>query len=280
MNTQTVLNPNPAYVFRPTQIVRRLRGRPTGEQVVRLPWGDRISVDADESVGSGIARTGVHELRVSEVIWRLTGNTDVALDVGANVGYFTSLLANRASRVIALEPHPVVGERLEANVARWSGEIDVIPQAASDTAGSATLGEPDWFDENSGIASLGVEGARAFEVQTVRLDSVIGAATIGICKVDVEGHELKAFEGMASALTEGRVRDILFEEHEPLPTPVTSYLGERGYRLFTLAQRFNRVVLGPPETDLDTMDAPTYLATRDPARALGQVGGGWQCLRG
>lgn len=281
MRARSLLHPHPAYVWRPRQIGRRLAvGTPGGRRTVVLPWGAAIEVDTAESVGSGIARLGVHEAAVTETMWRLADPTDLALDVGANIGYFTSLLASRAGRVIALEAHPLLAERLRAHAARWPGTIEVLPVAASASAGTARLGEPEGFARNAGTSSLELAGERGFEVETVALDQVIGTAPVGICKLDVEGHEPQVLDGLHQALAEGRVRDLFFEEHEPLPTPVSTRLTDHGYRIFSLRARLDRVTLGPPE-DAPRDDAPTYLATLDPERARRRLRGlGWRSLRG
>ena len=270
---------NPAYAFRPSQVIRRLRGGPNID-VVTLPWDARIKVDRRESVGSGIARTGVHELAVSETIWRLADAGDLAVDVGANVGYFTSLLAHRSRRVIALEAHPAIVERLRENARGWSGRIEIDPRAASDSSGVATIGEPEGFGSNAGTAGIGVQGTRTFEVETVPLDIVIGGEMVGVCKLDVEGHELAALRGMSDAMQARRVRDVIFEDHEPLPSPTSEYLVSVGYHLFSISQRFRRAELGPPEGRAPAWDAPTYLATLQPERALERMWKpGWHCLR-
>ncbi|HVW47989.1 MAG TPA: FkbM family methyltransferase [Solirubrobacterales bacterium] len=281
MRARSLLHPHPAYVWRPSQIGRRLAvGAPGGRRTVTLPWGAAIEVDTGESVGSGIARLGVHEAAVTEAMWRLAEPTDLALDVGANIGYFTSLLASRARRVVALEAHPLLAERLIAEAARWPGRIEVLPVAASAGAGVARLGEPAGFARNAGTASIGLAAERTFEVRTVALDEVVGTAPVGICKMDVEGHEMMVLDGFREALAEGRVRDLFFEEHEPLPTPVSTRLTDHGYRVFSLRGRLDRVSLGPPAA-ASRDDAPTYLATLEPERARRRLRGlGWRSLRG
>jgi hypothetical protein len=44
---------------------------------VRTAWGDRLDV-FDDPLGRGVGRTGIHELPVSEVMWRLSGGDDPA----------------------------------------------------------------------------------------------------------------------------------------------------------------------------------------------------------
>ena len=55
-----------------------------------------------------------------EAIWRLLDEGELALDVGANIGYMTSLMAARLGkngRVIAFEPHPVLFQEPEQMLA-------------------------------------------------------------------------------------------------------------------------------------------------------------------
>ncbi len=259
----------PHYVFRPLQLLRRLH---SGE-VVRTPWAEmRVT---DDVLGRGIARTGVHELAVSEVIWRLVGPSDLALDVGANVGYFTGLLARRAGEIIAIEPNPLLLPIVRENIDRWPGTIELLAVAASDRSGTAMLHLPDGFDQNSGIGSLEGDSGRAYEVQTVRLEDVLGERPVGLMKIDVEGHELAALEGAPLA----QVRDLIFEDHGQLPTPVSELLLEAGFQIKGIEESF----LGPRLVDRRPQgwDAPTYLATRRLAEAERLIAPrGWRALRG
>ncbi len=263
----------PAYLFRPGQIATRLSYTQTaGEQVVRTPWGARLVVSGGDSVGQGLLRSAVHELAVTELLWRLTGPSDLALDVGANVGYFTSLLAVRAARVIAFEPHPKHVERLRRAIAGWPQRprVELWPDAVSDRCGAATLSVPHDFAGNEGTASLSLNtpAATAITVRTVTLDEALGDRTGGVLKLDIEGHELAALRGAQEALSTGRIRDIVFEDHATMPTTVSRYLAEYGYTIFGIAERALGVDLVPAEEAPSARwDAPNYLATLDPARA-------------
>lgn len=243
-----------------------------------------MEVNATERVGAGIVRMSTYELAVSETMWRLIDRDDLVLDVGANVGYYTALMAHRARRVIAFEPHPRLAPCLRGNVARWSLDcVEVEERAASDETGLAKLTEPPAFAGNSGIASLdpdGDSGATVFEVETVRLDEIVGEEVVGVLKVDVEGHEAAVLNGLSGAVEEGRVRDVFFEDNEPLPTTVSARLEGFGYHLFLPQQRLRGVELGPTDGPPPRWHAPTYLATLDPDRAIGRMrSAGWNCLR-
>jgi hypothetical protein len=45
--------------------------------------------------------------------------------------------------------------------------------------------------------------------------------TLALLKLDVEGHELAVLEGASRLLGGGAIRDVMFEEEETLPTPVS-----------------------------------------------------------
>lgn len=259
----------PHYVFRPVQLVRRLHER----EVVATPWNEmRVSGDV---IGRGIARTGVHELAVSETIWRLAGGDELAIDVGANVGYFTGLLARRVREVVALEPNPLLLGILTENIQRWDGDIRLLATAASASTGRAHLHLQAGWEQNNGIASLESSGGSSYEVSTTRLEDVIAGRHVGVLKIDVEGHELAVLEGTPLDL----VRDVIFEQHGELESPVTDTLRRAGFEIRGIEESFR----GPNLVDRvpQSWDAPTYLATRrlDQVREL-LAPRGWRCLRG
>jgi FkbM family methyltransferase len=254
----------PHYFFRPSQLVRRFR---SGDGPVALPWGHELNVDPRESLGAGIARTGVHELSVTETIWRLLDPDDLAVDAGANYGYMTSLMSARAGRVVAFEPHPEVCETLRQNAAAWPN-VEVREVALSYRAGMAHLSVSSCFTENMGTATLGSEG---IPIRTERLDSL---GEIDLLKLDVEGHEADVL------CAAPQIRDVIFEDHD-YPGPAAGLLVGRGYHIFAIVQRFTGARLVAPDTaQPHGWDAPNYLATRNEERARRRLSArGWQALR-
>jgi FkbM family methyltransferase len=278
----------PAYIYRPDQVARRLSTRraPRGDVRVVLPWGLPTVVSSSDVLGRGIIRRNVHELAVTEAMWRLTSPADVAVDVGANAGYFTALLAFRAREVLSFEPHPRLAARLTNVIADWPvayrEKVTLTAAAVSERSGTAVLSIPTEFVRNEGLATLnpGHPTAEGIEVQTVSLDEAVGGRGVGVMKIDVEGHELSAFRGATELLKRGAIRDIFFEEHDPLPTPVSRLLSDHGYSTFGLAERFRGAQLSDPAASQPRWEAPTYLATLDPSRARMRIRlDGWNSLR-
>src|SRR5262245_34947676 len=82
------------------------------------------------------ARTGEPELAV---LAELVPRGGIAVDVGANIGFFAYALADIADRVLAFEPNPDY-----AFFARWMlrGRAEVHEVALSDACGRGTLSVP------------------------------------------------------------------------------------------------------------------------------------------
>jgi FkbM family methyltransferase len=284
----------PYYWYRPSQLALRARasaGRNGAPRLVRAAWGSELYCFPDP-LGKAVARTGIYDLIVAETLARLADPGETALDAGANVGLMSNLLAHavgRHGRVVSFEPHPLIFETLARNVARWRevDQIDVIEGrqvAVSASSGSLPLAiDPRTFAENKGTASLEhVDPAHSTDVQTISLDSQFSQA-IGVLKLDVEMHELAALEGARSLLERRLIRDVVFEEHEPPPTPVTALLEGHGYTVMSVRQGLTGPLHCAP-ADAHAMklwDPPALLATSDPQRVLRRLKRrGWVCLRG
>jgi FkbM family methyltransferase len=57
-----------------------------------------------------------------DISWVYHPEPGRAVDVGANIGYMTSLMAHKvglSGKVIAFEPHPAIYKRLVNNVQDW-----------------------------------------------------------------------------------------------------------------------------------------------------------------
>ncbi|MBI5799529.1 MAG: FkbM family methyltransferase [Verrucomicrobia bacterium] len=284
----------PEYAFRPRQIFTRLRRLLTplpATAVVTLPWGDVVRVCPQETIGAEIWYCGVFDLPVAETLWRLLDAGETALDVGANLGQMTSLLrckAGPAGRVLAFEPHPQLFAALEflrdtpANQ-RPGATLELFRAGLSDAAGEAWLDPGTQWQANHGLGRVTTadSGGRAVPIQLSTLDETVPADTrVGVAKVDVEGHEMAVLRGAARLLERRAIRDWVYEDLAPQPSPVQALLRARGYSIFTL-QTHRR---GPGIRASDMAAEPAdlqhnFLATLDPARAQARLSApGWQVL--
>ena len=247
-----------------------------------MQWGHAISADPHDPIGLALLRRGMFDLLVCETLLRLTDAGETVVDAGANIGQMTSLLAHAVGergRVISFEPHPKVFARLARNAAQWqalpgSPQLELHQVGLSDADGVAKL-STDVFESNQGSASLetptqhrGRMDEHTVEVQ--RLDDALGDdVNVGVMKMDVEGHEIRALEGASAMLRSGRIRDIVFEERDAPPTPVTRLLEDYGYTVIRLGEGLRGPLLGSiGAADVEGKDDPSLLATRAPERAI------------
>ncbi|MGI8793594.1 MAG: FkbM family methyltransferase, partial [Acidimicrobiales bacterium] len=206
----------PYYLRSPKRILQRFTGDLT-VSATRLPWDLPISFQPGSIIGTQLVRHGVHDLVLSEALFRITDPADVCVDVGGNIGYTTSLLASRSGpegRVISYEPAGDVFALLTTNIQSWRGariaEIDARQTALSSVESQLMLATP--------VADHGDSGGRTLEsiydqleavpVQCSTLDAS-GLDNIGVLKIDVEGHELSVLHGCDGLLGRRAIRDIV-----------------------------------------------------------------------
>lgn len=282
----------PYYWYRPSQLAIRLRARTNTDgspRLVRTAWGSHLYCWPDP-LGQAVARTGVYDLVVAETLARLADPGETAVDAGANVGFVSSLLAHAVGsggRVVSFEPHPLIFQTLANNASRWKATdrvemLEVRQAAVSSSAGVLPLAiDPATFAHNKGTASLEQADPRhSTEVETVCLDDEF-STPIGVLKLDVEGHELAALAGARALLAGKLIRDIVFEEHQPPPTPVIELLESHGYTVFGVRQGVAGPILSSPADAYSRQlwDPPALLATADPERVRARLKRrGWVCL--
>jgi len=290
----------PWYVYRPHQLARRVASSiaapAPGHRLMPVSWGVDLWADPTEHVGRCVWTTGVFDLAVSEVLFRLTRRLDLVVDVGANLGYMTllgAIASGRGGRVLAFEPNARVGKWLRENVARAEqhyemAAIELYGNALGASAGNAVLVLPRASDANDGLAYIAettanaaTESERCQRVHVETLDDVIGYKQAGVMKLDVEGHEEKVLEGASDALREHRIRDIVFEDHHGAGSRAMELLRSAGYELFAIGWSMRGPVLAPAADGSLAADfeAPSYLATTEPRAAADACApAGWHTL--
>lgn len=132
---------------------------------------------------------------------------DVFYDVGANVGMYTCFVAQRlpAEQVVAFEPHPENAATLRANLALSDADATIVERGLSDEAGSAGLAVgPD--ESGEGRHSIATsEEAESISIELVPGDELVSAGEVPAptaMKIDVEGAELDALQGLGESIAE------------------------------------------------------------------------------
>lgn len=155
--------------------------------------------------------------------------SNIAVDVGCHKGEFSRELIARGFQVIGLEPNCNDPE-LQAALYEVP-ELELYSLAASNVDGHATMHIGEHVATNSledhwvstAFPDNFIRRNDKLEVPTVRLDTFfgdLGIGSVGMLKIDAEGHDLKVIRGLGSFKPE----IIMFEAHHKFPGDYVSAL--------------------------------------------------------
>jgi len=154
--------------------------------------------------------TGLWEPRTTQYIKDHLKPGQTFLDIGANIGYLSILASELGAKVIAFEPSTSNVSLLKENLKENRATVKVIQKALSSEAGKMILHNGNTPGEHSLENNYhNAEGGE--EVEVVIFDS-LGIEVPDMIKIDIEGHERKAFEGMQSVLKTEKPITIILED--------------------------------------------------------------------
>lgn len=184
-----------------------------------LKSGEYFKIRNIDKVGIEVLKN-TFELTLANALLSKLKKGMTVLDIGANIGYYTVLMANRvgdSGRVIAFEPNPVVYDELKANIElnRFKN-VEIMNIALSNTTGESVFFFPAEGREAHGSmrSNNTFTSTRIEYVKTDRLDDVLiwcGINKVDLIKMDVEGAELLVMRGANDLLT-GKLKPIIFFE--------------------------------------------------------------------
>ncbi len=163
----------------------------------------------DETDTLELATREVYEPLETALFQKEIRKGQTIVDIGANIGYYTLLAARLVGpqgRVYAFEPDPTNFALLQKNVeANGYTHVTLVNSAVSNKTQRMKLflnptnkGDHRLYDSKDGRASI--------TVQTLRLDDFFRQLDkkVHFIKMDIQGSEAKAFEGMRGILKRNR----------------------------------------------------------------------------
>jgi FkbM family methyltransferase len=184
----------------------------------------------DFFIGAVIAREKSYEPYVTAEIDRLLKPGDIFVDIGANIGYFTLLAAavvGEEGHVYAFEPNPDNCELLERSIIENGfANISLFPNAVAEAEQSFNL-DVGGTNSNGRIIDFSPQAVPGqyppLLVEAVVLDKVLAdVERINLIKIDIEGAEPRAWQGMRQLIA--RHRPTLVLEFSPDLIRVTSHV--------------------------------------------------------
>jgi FkbM family methyltransferase len=195
------------------------------KEVVTLHDGIRMELVLNEYLQSQLYLFGEFEPATVKVLKRLVKSGDTVLDIGANVGYISLVLAKcvgKSGKVFSFEPDSKNFALLNRNIAlNPDCYIKPIALAVSDTHQLIRLYQAK-FDFNGGAHSILPSEKHStdfVEIEATTIDDFAQShklKKIDVIKIDIEGAEMKAFNGMTETLRNSRPLIVceLCEEHQ------------------------------------------------------------------
>lgn len=227
------------------------RKHPDRPRIIRLGKNLKVRVYPYDVIGKRIFIDGLFEKEECRFVTGFLKTGMVFLDIGANLGQYTLLAAQRVGptgRVHSFEPSVRMYSELRYNVAlnNLSDNCFLNQVAVSEKEGSARLSRYEPGAEvfgslgNHHRANCSIIGSE--EVKTITLDTHVlenHIHKIDLIKIDIEGSELPALRGAERILSQPDAPTIVLEMSDINTAgfgykalDIWDYLSEFGYCLY------------------------------------------------
>jgi len=211
--------------------------------------------------------TGQHEdeRSVAQCLRRLVREGDVFFDLGANFGFYSLYVAplcGKSGAIHAFEANPYLIKHLSCSAELNSGCGNILVNARAvgkESGKDLPLYDPEWFGCSSLYAHEWLNQGSKVMVPLVTIDEYVRQnriERIDVMKIDIEGAELDAFQGMEETFRVCPPKAIICEltllpdENDPLrqsagvlrrassaadPRKLSGFLEQKGYELWGIA---------------------------------------------
>ncbi len=231
----------------PKAVALRAAVRWLEDGVVRVPQGHAAGLAFELSsmpishAHLGSIAFGNLESGVQEAMVRHLPRGGVFYDIGANLGFFALLGAHLAGldqgRVYAFEAAPDNAEAIRENAAlNGIPNVTVIAKAVSSHSGTGRLQVVD----DQSWSKLEDYGEHPFteeviDVELVAIDDLLGAGQLRpptVIKIDIEGAEIAALEGMRKTISDHQ--PVVICELHDTHREFRAAMDDHGYRIVNL----------------------------------------------
>lgn len=157
-----------------------------------------------------------------------------AVDIGAQIGLWSRVMAINFDKVTAFEPLPDHQQCFEMNMKHALDKVTLHKCALTDAPGFLKMNMP---PKNTGNTHVAVEGEAGVEVPARTLDS-FKLTDIDFMKIDVEGYELPVVKGAKNTILSQRPTIVI----EQKPGGQAERYGRRQYDAVDLLKAWGGTV--------------------------------------
>jgi FkbM family methyltransferase len=183
-------------------------------------------------------RDRVWEPHLTRYLLRELSPTDVFVDVGANIGYYVTLCAPLVARVIAFEPVTKNCRYCESNIAlNQLSNVELHQMGLWHEEATLPL-RGDLPGLNAAIAPspdvAGPDFVRLASLDTLIANGDLALPRLDVLKMDIEGAEVSALQGMRAVIARFRPRIVM-----ELNPPMLSTFGNSIEEVWTFLRAFD-----------------------------------------
>lgn len=191
---------------------------------VAQAWdGRRFYFDSKNKYAFQIYFHGGREENETKLMEKIIGQGDIAVDIGANFGWYTTLfskIAGSNGKVVAIEAMPSTFTMLKKNLElnNCTDNVHLLNAMCSDTTGDGVI--LNFPSLHPGLASAMPYANELSTKETIKketLDNIIkklNLPCINILKIDVEGAEFEVIRGAKEALSKGDIQALMIEAND------------------------------------------------------------------
>lgn len=152
-----------------------------------------------EGISRVLYQAGIRERVFMSILHSEIDEGYTCIDLGSNIGYTTLFMCEKAGKtgkVYAIEPDPWNVDMLKQNIERnnFSQTTEIFPIAITDHSGEIDF----WQSDKSNLSSVQKtkHSNKSIKVKCESLNSfLVDKRYPNFIKMDIEGHEVKVFEG-------------------------------------------------------------------------------------
>ena len=190
-----------------------------------------------------------YEKCFTDFAYQVIKSGDVALDIGANLGYHTVTmgeLVGDTGSVISFEPQRIIFQQLNCNVfLNRLGNVHTFQYALGENKGEVYIQEPNYYNvgewpnvTNIGNTSINVE-KRGTPVSQTTLDS-LNLKQLNFIKIDIQGSELSCLKGGYNTISKFKpyifieIEEIQLKKFGLTSNALINYTKNLGYKLYQI----------------------------------------------